>query len=152
MRFADRHHHRMDSTPTIFATLAVLADPLLRIAVGAFLIPHGWAKVQGMFGVDLGPEHNVFAQCGLKPTAAWIYFIGLVQLIGGILLVLGLFTRHVALIEMLMLLGTAVLWTRRGGWFWHKGGMEYSVFWAITAFVVFCHGGGTFSLDSRFGL
>ena len=46
----------MDSTPPISATLAVLADPLLRVTVGLFLIRHGWAKVQGMFGVDVGPD------------------------------------------------------------------------------------------------
>jgi hypothetical protein len=38
--------------------------------------------------------------------------------------------------------------THRDGWFWNRRGMEYSLFWAVAAFVVFCKGGGALSLDT----
>ncbi|HTT36418.1 MAG TPA: DoxX family protein [Burkholderiales bacterium] len=135
----------------LYAALEALSDPLLRIAVGAFLIPHGTMKLAGWFGADLAGEHDVFNQAGLRPTGVWISVIGLIQFAGGILLVLGMFTRPVALAETVTLIGTAVYWTRRGGWFWHRGGMEYSLFWALAAFVVFCHGSGRFSIDALLG-
>ena len=36
----------------LYATLASIADPLLRVAVGGFLIPHGAQKLVGWFGAD----------------------------------------------------------------------------------------------------
>ena len=135
----------------LYAALGALSDPLLRIAVGAFLIPHGAMKLAGWFGADLAGERGVFNQAGLRPADVWISVIGIIQLVGGMLLVLGLFTRPIALTQTVVLIGTAVYWTRRGGWFWNRGGMEYSLFWALAAFVVFCHGSGRFSIDALLG-
>jgi putative oxidoreductase len=135
----------------LYATLAGIAAPLLRITVGAFLIPHGAQKLFGWFGADIAHERGLFEEIGLKPGKAWVAFIGVVQFYGGILLAVGLLTRPVALIVTACMLGTAWLATHRDGWFWHHRGMEYSLFWAIAAFVVFCQGGGAFSLDALIG-
>jgi len=135
----------------LYATLAGIADPLLRITVGAFLLPHGGQKLFGWFGADMAHERSQFEAIGLKPGKAWALFIGVVQFFGGILLILGLLTRPVALIVTICMLGTAWFVTHRNGWFWNHGGMEYSLFWAIAAFVVFCQGGGPFSLDALIG-
>ena len=132
----------------LYTTLASIADPLLRIAVGGFLIPHGAQKLFGWFGADPAAERGLFEAVGLKPANAWITFIGAVQFFGGILLVLGLLTRPVALVVAISMIGTAWFVTHRDGWFWNRRGMEYSLFWAVAAFVVFCKGGGTFSLDA----
>jgi len=136
----------------IYAALAHVGDPLLRVAVGAFLLPHGAQKMFGWFGANPVAERALFEKVGLKPAKAWIGFIGAVQLLGGILLVLGLLTRPVALIVAISMIGTAWFVTHRDGWFWNQGGMEYSLFWAIAAFVVFCNGGGVCSLDALLSL
>ena len=135
----------------LYATLGSIADPLLRITVGAFLLLHGGQKLFGWFGADIVHERSQFEQIGLKPGEAWVAFIGVVQFFGGILLVLGLLTRPAALVVAICMLGTAWFVTRHDGWFWHRHGMEYSLFWAIAAFVAFCQGGGTFSLDGLIG-
>ena len=130
---------------------ARVGDRLLRIAVGGFLIPHGVQKLFGWFGADLAAERRVFEEVGLKPAGPWVVFIGVVEAVGGVLLVLGLLTRPAALVVAVNMLGTAWYVTHRGGWFWHRGGMEYSLFWAIAALVVFCYGGGPLSLDALIG-
>jgi len=135
----------------LYAVLATIADPLLRVAVGAFLLPHGAQKLFGWFGADPAKERGLFEEVGLKPGRGWVAFIGLVQFVGGILLVLGLLTRPTALVVVISMLGTAWFVTHRDGWFWNRRGMEYSLFWAIAAFVVFCNGGGAFSLDALLG-
>ena len=135
----------------LYAMLATIAEPLLRVAVGAFLLPHGAQKLFGWFGADPAGERGLFEEVGLKPAEAWIALIGLVQFVGGILLVLGLLTRPAALVVAVSMLGTAWFVTHRDGWFWNRRGMEYSLFWAIAAFVVFCNGGGAFSLDALLG-
>ena len=135
----------------LYAGLAVIADPLLRIAVGLFLLPHGAQKLFGWFGFDRAGEIGLFSGVGLNPAPQWIKFIGAVQFYGGVLLVLGLFTRPAALVTTLCMVGTAVYVTHRDGWFWNNKGMEYSLFWAIAAFVVFCVGGGAFSVDALIG-
>ena len=135
----------------LYATLASIADPLLRIAVGGLLIPHGAQKLFGWFGADPAGERGLFEAVGLKPAKAWITFIGVVQFFGGILLVLGLLTRPTALVVAISMIGTAWFVTHRDGWFWNRRGMEYSLFWAVAAFVVFCTGGGAFSLDALIG-
>ncbi len=132
----------------LYAKLASIADPLLRIAVGGFLIPHGAQKLFGWFGADPAGERDLFEEVGLKPAKAWIACIGVIQFFGGILLVLGLLTRPTALVVAISMIGTAWFVTHRDGWFWNRRGMEYSLFWAVAAFVVLCKGGGAFSLDA----
>jgi putative oxidoreductase len=135
----------------LYTALATIAYPLRRVAVGAFLLPHGAQKLFGWFGADPAGERGLFEEVGLKPPGPWIVFIGVIQFMGGILLVLGLLTRPAALVVAISMLGTAWFVTHRDGWFWNRRGMEYSLFWAIAAFVVFCNGGGAFSLDALLG-
>ena len=135
----------------LYAVLEAAAAPLLRIAVGVFLLPHGAQKLFGWFDFDRQGELGLFNSVGLKPADLWVKLIGAIQFFGGALLVLGLWTRPAALVIALSMLGTAIWVTHRDGWFWNNKGMEYSLFWAIAAFVVFCSGGGSFSLDASIG-
>src|SRR5215216_4629914 len=73
------------------------AEPLLRIALGAVLIPHGMQKLFGAFG-GMGLTNNaaLFERLGYTPGMFWGTLVGCTELVGGILLVLGLFTRFAA--------------------------------------------------------
>jgi putative oxidoreductase len=62
---------------------------ILRIFTGLLLLQYGLAKIFGMFGVPM------FANI---PMFSLIWFAGMIELIGGTLLVVGLFTRFVAFI------------------------------------------------------
>src|SRR5438105_10445381 len=99
-----------DSTPLIlpalanlYQTLAPLAEALLRAAVGLALVPHGLRNTFGFFP-DTGIRAHNLAELaaqldrdGYRPGRLWAPVISIVQLVGGPLLALGLFTRIAAL-------------------------------------------------------
>ena len=50
------------------------------------------------------------------------------------------------------MLGVALTVHMANGFFWTNGGVEYPLFWALTAFGIFLRGGDRFSLDARLRL
>src|ERR1700724_591582 len=77
-----------------FVTLRLTWEPrmlsILRIMVGLLYMEHGLAKV---LGFPLQPNHAPYAMFTLNPGLQ-----GLLELVGGLLLALGLFTRCVAFV------------------------------------------------------
>ena len=94
------------------ATLRLTWEPrmlsILRMMVGLLYMEHGLAKV---LGFPLQPNHAPYALFNLNPGLQ-----GLLELVGGLLLALGLFTRTVAFI----LAGNFL-------YFWLAGGGEWSL-------------------------
>jgi putative oxidoreductase len=91
-----------------------------------------------------------FASLGLYMPAMQVVLAGSVELISAIGLVLGLFTRPVALLGSVYLL-LSMLW---GGhfqigyvWALPEGGYEFGVFWAVMIAVFAVLGGGPLSVD-----
>lgn len=122
------------------------ADALVRIAVGAFMLPHGISKIRALLGLaDSSGEERAFASLGLQPPRVWVWAVGLMQSIGGLLLVVGLYSRFSAIALAITLLGS-IVFTARKGWFWHRGGMEYSLFWLLLTIAVVVRGDGALSL------
>ena len=128
----------------VYVALAPYSFTLIRVALGLWLIPHGFGK---LFLTDAVPASRNFVNFGWAYPLAWAYFIGALEFFGGILLALGLFTRAVALaftIEMAVI-SFAVLWPN---WAWGQRGMEYALFMGIVALAIFFQGGGRLSLDN----
>ena len=76
-----------------------IAALVLRVAAGLIFLPHGWSKVAGdggasAFAADMAANYNVPTFLG--HTAAWA------EVVGAILLIVGLFTR----LDALLLAGT----------------------------------------------
>jgi len=120
---------------------------VIRVALGAILIPHGYGK---LFLDDAVHAAQNFVHFGWALPLAWAYAIGALEFFGGILLVLGLFTRLVAAafaIEMGVIV-FAVLWPN---WEWNHHGMEYPVLMGLVALGLFLTGGGRASLDRLLG-
>jgi putative oxidoreductase len=72
------------------------------------------------------------------------------ETLGGISLILGLFTRFFAAIvaiEMLVIFG--LYWANGFGWM--KRGYEYVLLWGLIAFAIALRGGGPYSLDRKIG-
>ena len=79
------------------APLNDYAEPILRAALGVILIPHGMQKLFGAFGgMGFAGNAALFDRIGYTPGIFWGTLVGCTELIGGILLVLGLFTRFAA--------------------------------------------------------
>ena len=123
--------------------------PLLRIAMGVILFPHGAQKLFGWFGgAGFARFITIFENIGYKPGALWVTIVALIEFVGGILLVLGLFTR-VAAAALVLFMINAVWFTSAKGFFWTAGGLEYSLLIGIVALVLLVKGSGGLSIDSK---
>lgn len=144
---SDIDHNRLyvPAAGPLYTSLAPYAWPMLRIALGIILITHGYPKL--FQGAAQGASRN-FVAFGWAYPLAWAYFIGVVEFFGGVLLILGLFTRIVAAaiaIEMAVI-AFAVLYPH---WGWTNRGMEYALLMGLVALALFIRGAGSFSIDSR---
>src|SRR5206468_1269540 len=130
----------------LYAWLVEPAYALLRLVAGGFLVPHGMWKLFGITG-DQGQMVQFFAGIGLQPAFPLVIAVGLVEFIGGILIVLGLLTRPAALAAAITT-GTAALYFHLpNGFYVDNGGTEFASLWAIVLLFIAIRGGGTISLD-----
>jgi len=135
----------------IYDSLSVYMLPMLRIVLGAILIPHGCQKLFGWFGgMGFTRFSALFDQIGYKPGAVWVTIVALTELAGGILLILGLFTRFAAAAVAIFMIN-AVWFTSAKGFFWTAGGMEFSLLLLAVALVFLVRGGGEYSIDAKMG-
>ncbi len=128
--------------------LSPFADPLVRVAAGLLLVPHGAQKLFGWFGgYGLEATGQFFAtKLGLPASLALL--AGVIEFFGGLLLAVGLATRPVAAL-VFGLMAVAVLQVHLpAGFFWTDGGYEYPLLWAIVALSYVIRGGGRYAVDA----
>ncbi|WP_405233696.1 DoxX family protein [Lentisalinibacter salinarum] len=132
--------------------MATLAYPLVRVTTGLMLIPHGAQKLFGWFGgYGLTATGQYFeSTLGMSPGILFATLAGLVEVFGGLALVLGLLTRPAAL-AVAVFMAVALSVHIPNGFFWTAGGIEYPLMWGLLAVAIFLRGGGPYSLDARFG-
>jgi putative oxidoreductase len=147
----DRPHYVVPALGGIYAALETYSWPLVRIATGLFFVPHGMQKLFGFWGGDIAKVAEGFAKQGLHPAGFWAYYIGCLEFFGGILLVIGLFTRPVAALFAGFMFVGAFHVTIQRGWFWTNGGMEVSLYLLLISLAILIRGGGPLSLDGRLG-
>lgn len=131
-----------------YARAISLSWPLIRFAVGLNLVLHGWGKV----GRTAGPAQLLeklpeAAQIGAQLT----FLLMVTELVGGVCLALGLFTRvfaAMAAIEM-GVLTFFIYWGN--GFNWLSRGFEYTLLWGLVLLAIALRGGGPWSLDRRLG-
>ena len=142
--------HYFPALSKIYSGWEELAYLLLRVAAGAVLIPHGMQKLFGSFG---GPGMNGFIatlrKVGYPMADMWGWLIALLEFGGGILLVIGLFTRPVALLVLIFMLEAARFHLGVGGFFWTARGNEYPLLFAVVALMLVIRGGGPYSVDAK---
>jgi putative oxidoreductase len=115
---------------------------LLRIGAGLLFMEHGLQKLFGLFG-GMGPTG------GTAPLFSLMGLAGVLESGGGLLLVLGLFTRPVAVVLLLeMLYAFATVHLPRGGAPIQNGG-ELALLYGLTFAFLAGNGAGPASLDSR---
>ncbi len=139
--------------PALQPIYAALAEPgytLLRITAGGFLVPHGLWKLFGITG-DQAAMVQFFASIGLQPAMPIMIAVGVVELIGGILITIGLLTRPAALAATITT-GTAALYFHLpNGFYVDNGGTEFASLWAVALLSIAIRGGGAISLDRALG-
>ena len=135
----------------IYQRFSSCAEVALRIGLGAILIPHGCQKLFGWFGgLGLARFTPIFEGLGYKPGLFWVIVVALTEALGGLLLMLGLFTRPAALAVFIFMLN-AIWVTSAKGFFWNAGGFEYSLLLLLVALYFLIRGGGACSLDRKLG-
>ncbi|HVG39296.1 MAG TPA: DoxX family protein [Pyrinomonadaceae bacterium] len=131
-------------TPPTWATVP------LRLALGVIFIAHGAQKVFGVWG---GPGLNKWLSgtppFGLRPAALWMGAAAFSELIGGLLVLLGLLTRlgalSIAAVMIVAMLGVH----GKNGLFLSNQGFEYTLALLGMALALLIAGGGRLSADER---
>jgi putative oxidoreductase len=120
---------------------------VVRVAIGWNLLVHGWGKLSG------GATANAlkgYTDLGFSPPALWFWTATTLETVGGIALILGLFTRFfAAAVAIELAIITAVYW--HTGFSWTRRGYEYTLMWGLISFAIALRGGGPYSLDRKLG-
>ena len=132
----------------IYANFDALALATLRVGLGLILMAHGCQKVFGIFGgMGLSGNAAFFQKFGYVPGMFWGTLVGCTEVVGGLLLVVGLFTRLGALSIVIFMIFAIHFTATNNGFFWSKGGMEYPLLILLSALVFLIRGGGEYSVD-----
>ena len=123
-----------------FNRLQPLALLVMRLVLGAIMIAHGYPKVFGGF-------HHHMEFVGTLGLPRWLAYLSTgTEFIGGIGIVLGLFTRYCSLAFLIEM--SVVIWKvhfRNG--MTGPGGFEFPLALAAIAFALLCFGGGPWGFN-----
>lgn len=118
---------------------------VLRVALGLMWVSHALLK----YAVFTIPGFAGFlGSLGLPEALAWPIFLA--ELIGGLLIIAGVYARHVALLLIPVMAG-AISVHIPNGWLFSAagGGWEYPGFLIVASFALWLIGDGAFALRAR---
>lgn len=117
---------------------------LLRVLGSAMFMTHGWAK---LFGENAQPMLGGMGFFGVDLGINMLWVAAVIELFGGALLVLGLFTRITALLAAILMIMAYM--TAHPAWFPTINNGELAAMYFMVYFLIFARGPGPLSLDSR---
>lgn len=118
---------------------------LLRVVLALIFLAHGWPKIK-----NLKANAQWFQSVGFRPGVLWGTVAALVEFVGALLLIVGLFTPIVSLL-IAGQMTVAALWKIKNG----KGlvnGYELDLILAASALLLATLGSGMLSLDNYWHL
>jgi putative oxidoreductase len=119
---------------------------LLRVVFGGLFAAAGLQKLLGWFGgLGISGTAAAFEQVGYRPGTLFAVMAGALELAGGTLLLLGLFTPLAAAIVVGVMIN-AVSATLSGGLFGPTG-YQLALLYATVGATVACTGAGTLAVD-----
>jgi putative oxidoreductase len=122
-----------------------LAAALLRLTMGGLFLAHAWMKL-----VLFTPAGTAafFESLGLPGLLAYVVIAA--EGLGGIALILGLWSRWVSLALLPILAGSIYPHWGAGFFFSNPGGgWEFSLFWSVALVVQALLGNGAYALDRK---
>lgn len=124
---------------------ADLAALILRVSMGGLFLAHAWLKIAVFTPAGTA---GYFASIGLPGFLAYLTIAA--ELLGGLALIAGFFTRWVSLALVPVMVGAAVFGHGSAGFFFSNpnGGWEYPAFWTVTLVVQALLGNGAYALGS----
>ena len=132
----------------LIATSAIWATVPLRLALAAVFVAHGAQKVLGSFG---GKGLSAWVSSGvpftfMRPAWLWLGAAAFSELIGGVLVFLGLLTRVGAFFIACTML-TAIVGVHWPNFFAKNGGIEVPLALLGMTLALVISGGGALSVD-----
>jgi len=121
------------------------APLVLRIVVGVTFLVHGYLKVG-----DPAQFIGFLTSLGVPVAAFFGWLVILLELIGGILLILGLGTHWLAKLFAIEMIAAIFLFHLPNGFLATKGGYEFVLLLLAAAISLMITGAGQYSLDSKF--
>lgn len=120
-----------------------LAALILRVTIGVLFLAHAGLK---LFVFTPAGTAGYFESLGLPGPLAYVVIAA--ELVGGIALILGIWTRWVSLALVPILLGSIYAPHGAAGFFFSNtgGGWEFPAFWAVTLVVQALLGDGAYAL------
>ena len=119
---------------------------LVRIIVGVVFVVHGSQK---LFVFGLGGITAFFTQAGIPLPAIAAPVVTFVELLGGIALILGVFTRIAAILLAIDMMG-AILFVHGKAGFFLPTGFEYALTLLVANIALAVGGPGEYAIESRF--
>jgi putative oxidoreductase len=127
---------------------------LLRATVGLTLAAHATQKLFGWFGgYGLDATGGFFEKMlGFYPGRRHALMAGVTELVGGLLLALGLLTPLAAAMVGSIMIVAALAVHAKNGFFITNGGFEYNLVFGVAGAIFAFTGPGRLSLDALFGI
>ena len=131
-----------------YESMLPVAAALVRVVVGAMFLMHVWgkfnvgaARIATNFGTNYGlPMPDLFAYTAMG-----------LELVGGVCLIIGLFTRFFAA-ALAVEMGIAFLFAHLPkGYSVGAGGYEYVLLIGVVLLAIAMRGGGQYSVDAKIG-
>ncbi len=119
-----------------------VAPLVLRLAVGAVFIVHGYSKV-----VDVAAFEGMLASISVPLPAFFAWVVTLVELLGGAALILGLLTHWAAKLIAIDMLVAILLIHWKNGFMVSGGGAEFALVLFAAAVALTITGAGKWSVD-----
>jgi putative oxidoreductase len=115
---------------------------VLRVVIGVIFIAHGYMK---FFKMGMGGTIGFMTQIGVPAPTLIAWFVTFAELIGGIALILGIFTLPVGL-ALAVDVGGAIWYAKRGGGLLAPKGFELELTLLAAALAIALTGPGALSL------
>lgn len=129
--------------PELFTRRVSVGLLILRVVLGVTFLMHGWQKVSEW---GLGGTAESFEGMGVPAPAASAVFAAVVELLGGLALVLGVLTRLAGILLAVDMAGTLVLVHASEGFFAADGGIELVLLLGAAALTFAFTGPGRFAV------
>ena len=121
---------------------------VLRVVTGAIFMAHGLPKLGLMGDGSLAATTESFDSVGIPLPAISALIVGIVEAVGGALLIAGLMTRVVTATQTIAML-VAVLAVHLPNGFAGPGGYQWALLLGAAAFCLMLEGAGKYSVDRK---
>ena len=127
---------------------ADLAMTIIRVIVGIAFFAHGWQKV---FTFGFEGTGGFFGSLGIPAAGFFAIVVSLLELLGGLALILGIGTRIVGLLLAIDMLVALLVVHLPNGFFVSENGYELVLILGAASLAFAITGASSISLDNRLG-